>query len=106
MSKALRSGKRTPKRGSIQEQFVELRGVSGSLLHLETGGLSAYVSVMKLEGMSYDLKGEAEQRQLLELYQRLLRAISFPVQVLWHVLPLDLEAYLSPLLPGEQTRTA
>jgi hypothetical protein len=94
------------KRGSVQQHFVELRAVQGSLLHLVSAGKTSYASVLEIGGISYDLKGEAEQQQLLALYHRLVCSLSFPVQLLWRILPLDLNAYLKPFLPSEQAITA
>jgi hypothetical protein len=91
------------KRGSVQQQVVELRGVQGPLLHLESAGKASYASVLEIGGISYDLKGEAEQQQLLALYHRFVCSLSFPVQLLWRILPLDLHAYLKPFLSAEQT---
>lgn len=94
------------KRGSVQQQFVELRMVQGQLMHLVSAGKTSYASVLAIGGISYDLKGEAEQQQLLALYHRLLCSLTFPVQLLWRILPLDLHAYLKPFLSAEQTASS
>ncbi len=96
------------KRGSVQRHFVELRSVRGPHLCLAASGSgqASLVSVLQIEGITYDLLSEGDREQLVELYQRFLSALTFPVQILWQALPLDLDAYLRPFLPPDTTRNA
>jgi hypothetical protein len=94
--KATRSTRATPKRlGGVQRTFVGARAVSDDVLCISapTGGTS-YVGVLEVGGITYDLKSDAEQVRLNELYQTLLCGLTYEVQVLWRSLPLRLEPYV------------
>ncbi|GER88954.1 hypothetical protein KDW_31160 [Dictyobacter vulcani] len=86
----------TPKKGSVQERFVDVRTIHDHILCLrtKTPGCFEYATMLQIEGISYDLKSEEEQRQINALYQGFLCALPYPVQILWRVLPLNLSAYL------------
>ncbi|GCE23231.1 VirB4 family type IV secretion system protein [Dictyobacter kobayashii] len=88
---------RKPKKGSVQERFVDVRIIHDDVLALSTStpGCYEYATVLQIEGISYDLKSEEEQRLINDLYQAFLSALSYPVQILWRVLPLNLSAYLA-----------
>jgi hypothetical protein len=74
---------------------VGARAVSEDVLCLSapTGGMS-YVGVLEVGGITYDLKSDAEQVRLNELYQTLLCGLTYEIQVLWRSLPLRLEPYV------------
>lgn len=91
-----KSPKTFPKRlGGVQRTFVSARAISENVLCLSapTGGTS-YVGVLEVGGITYDLKSDAEQVRLNELYQTLLCGLTYEVQVLWRSLPLRLEPYV------------
>ncbi|GCE12516.1 VirB4 family type IV secretion system protein [Tengunoibacter tsumagoiensis] len=98
--------------GSVQQQFVAARAVSNEILCLSTATLGQfdYVSILHIEGICYDLKSEEEQRLLNELYQAFLSALSYPVQILWRVLPLNLSGYVDQFVEqsthNEKSHTA
>ena len=81
----------TRRRGRVQERFVHARSVWGHLLCLDQ---DAFATVLVIEGISYDLKSPEEQRRLNEQFQHLLAGLGYPVQILWRVLPLNLNDYL------------
>src|SRR5579859_6429623 len=86
--------------GSVQSSFVGARAVHSDVLSIAsvTPGIDDYVAVLLIDGISYDLKSEEEQRLLNDLYRVLLCALSLPVQILWRMLPLNVPAYLQPFL--------
>src|SRR5450631_4581402 len=84
----------TRHRGSVQSSFVQVRSVHDHLLCLSTG----FVTILAVEGMSYDLKSPEEQLLLNEQFQQMLAGLSYPVQILWRVLPLNVDAYLDQML--------
>jgi hypothetical protein len=86
------------RRGSVQQGFVRARSVHDHLLCLAVpGSRQAYefVTILEIEGISYDLKSPEEQRLLNEQFQALLAGLHYPVQILWRVLPLHLQEYLA-----------
>src|SRR2546421_7512376 len=89
--------KKLRKLGSVQRSFVGMRAVRRHVVCLATGmpGVYDYVSVLQVDGISYDLKSEEEQRLINELYQAVLRSLPYAVQIMWRVLPLQLGEYLS-----------
>ncbi|MBO0783858.1 MAG: hypothetical protein J2P37_34055, partial [Ktedonobacteraceae bacterium] len=96
---------RTPRRlGSVQQRFLQFQAVRDHLLCLRTKDAErpAYVNVLEVNGLSYDLKSEEEQRQLNTLNQHFLASLDFDLQVLWCVLPLHAEPYLASFVwPAE-----
>ena len=80
----------TRKMGSVQSSFVQARQIHEHLLCLANG----FVNVLAIEGISYDLKSPEEQALLNEQFQHLLAGLSYPVQILWRVLPVNLNDYL------------
>jgi hypothetical protein len=84
----------TRHRGSVQSSFVLARSVHDHLLCLSTG----FVNILAVEGISYDLKSPEEQVFLNEQFQQMLAGLSYPVQILWRVLPLHVNAYLDQML--------
>src|SRR5579884_274096 len=84
--------------GSVQQGFVRARSVHDHLLCLAMpGSRQAYefVTILEIEGISYDLKSPEEQRLLNEQFQALLAGLHYPIQILWRVLPLRLQEYLT-----------
>jgi hypothetical protein len=93
-----------PKRlGSVQRNFVGARTVSDDLLVITApNGGSAYVAVLEVGGITYDLKSDAEQVRLNELYRLILCGLNFDVQLLWRSQPLRLEPYLQRFQMAER----
>ena len=91
---------RTRQRGSVQRSFVQARRIHDHLLCLDSG----FVNVLEVEGISYDLKSSDEQLLLNEQFQRLLAGLSYPIQILWRVLPLNVNDYLDQFtfLPDQE----
>ena len=91
---------RTRHRGSVQQSFVQARRIYDHLLCLENG----FVTILAVEGISYDLKSPDEQLLLNEAFQRMLAGLSYPVQILWRVLPLNVDDYLDQFtfLPDQE----
>jgi hypothetical protein len=90
----------TRHRGSVQGSFVQARQVHDHLLCLVDG----FVNVLAVEGISYDLKSPEEQQLLNEQFQQMLAGLSYPVQIMWRVLPLNLNAYVDQFtfLPDQE----
>ena len=90
------SPRRMPKMGSVQARFVDVRTVHDAVICLTSplSGQQEYVTVLQIEGISYDLKSEVEQQLINELYQAFLSALPYPIQILWRILPLNLSEYV------------
>src|SRR5579859_3363631 len=81
--------------GSVQRAFVGARAISDDLLCITApNGGTAYIGVLEIGGITYDLKSDAEQVRLNELYRTILCGLNFDVQLLWRSLPLRLDPYL------------
>jgi hypothetical protein len=86
------------RKGSVQQGFVRARSVHDHLLCLAVPGnrqVYEFVTILEIEGISYDLKSPEEQRLLNEQFQALLAGLHYPIQILWRVLPLRLQEYLA-----------
>nr|MBA2392818.1 hypothetical protein [Ktedonobacteraceae bacterium] len=91
---------RTRQRGSVQRSFVQARRIHDHLLCLDSG----FVTILEVEGISYDLKSSDEQLLLNEQFQHLLAGLPYPIQIMWRVLPLNVDAYLDQFtfLPDQE----
>jgi hypothetical protein len=85
---------------SAQERFVHVREVHDQVLCL-TSDRSAtrrdYVTVIEVEGVNYGLKGPEEQSAIIAKFRALLNGLSFPLQILVRISPLNLAPYVAHL---------
>lgn len=63
----------------------------------------SYRAVLQTGSVNFALRSEAEQEVILAGYRRFLNSLSYPLQVLVHVVPSDVDAYLQGLR-GHRTR--
>jgi hypothetical protein len=82
------------RRASVQSARLSLRAIADDLVELEGGQCRA---VLEVAGVNFALQGEAEQEAVLAGYAAFLNSLSFPVQILVRVLPIDVEGYLGEL---------
>jgi hypothetical protein len=82
------------RRASVQSARLSLRAIADDLVELEGGRCRA---VLEVAGLNFALRGEAEQEAVLAGYAAFLNSLSFPVQILVRVLPIDVEGYLGEL---------
>src|SRR6266700_3608663 len=91
--------------GSVQERFVHVREVRHEMLCLVSDRSSTkreYVTVLEVEGINYTLKSPEEQSAIIANYRALLAGLSYPLQILVRVLPLNLASYLVHLADAPQ----
>lgn len=81
-------------RAVLQADRLGLEGIQEDALRVGPG---QYRAVLEVGGLSFGLLGEEEQETLLAGYFHWLKALSYPVQLLVRVLPLDLRGYLAAL---------
>ncbi len=89
--------KRRPSPPSVQRQFMPVREIVGQILVLasSSGQQRDYCSVIEVVGTNFHLRSEEEQAALVEGFRVLLKALSFPVQILIKNQQLDLAPYLA-----------
>lgn len=86
--------------GSVQKSFVGARAVSDEVLLVTSpAGGTAFIAVLEIGGITYDLKSDSEQARLNELYHVILCGLNYDVQLLWRSLPLRLDPYLQRFHP-------
>ncbi len=81
-------------RGSGQQTLVALDRIEDSVAYLR-GGLAR--AVLEVGSINFRLKGEVEQEAIIAGYAACLNSLTFPVQILVRVLPIDVERYLTEL---------
>ncbi len=81
-------------RVSVQSRHVLVQAIAGDVAMLRDGGLRG---VLEVSGVDFALLGAGEREALVAGYAALLNGLSYPVQLLARVLPVDTEAYLSAL---------
>ncbi len=88
----------TPRLPSVQQSYVRAREIMGEVLCL-FAPLSptkrSYCTVLAVSTLNFVLKAEEEQDALVERYRSLLKALSFPLQIVVRNQPLDLRPYLA-----------
>jgi len=84
------------------QSFIGLKNVDGDIVTLKDGGLRQVVLV---SGVNLDLQSEEERGAVLELYQRFLNSLDFPVQILVHSRKFNIAKYISHVEEREKIET-
>lgn len=79
---------------SAQSAFVGVEDIAGETLHLSGGRTRA---VLEIAGVDVALRRADEQEALVTAFAACLNGLTFPIQVLVRVQPVDLEPYLGQL---------
>jgi hypothetical protein len=83
------------KTGSIQQSFVALESVVNEVMCLASQQEKmVYRAGISVSSMNFLLRSEKEQEALLASYAAFLNSLSFPIQMMVHVRPLNLSPYL------------
>lgn len=80
--------------GSVQATHVDLEAIENDVVRLANGQARA---VLEVGSRNFGLQGEAEQDALIAGFAAFLNSLSFPIQILVRVLPIDLAGYLQAL---------
>ncbi len=80
--------------GSVQATHLDLDAIEDAVVHLADGRARA---VLEVGSRNFGLQGEAEQDALIAGFAAFLNSLSFPVQILVRVLPIDFAGYLQTL---------
>ena len=79
---------------SIQQVHLDVNSIEEGVLCLSGG---RYRAVLEVSSVNFALQGEVERESTVAGFAAFLNALSFPVQILVRVLPIDFEAYLVEL---------
>lgn len=79
---------------STQSVHLRLEAVDEDVICLAGG---QYRAVLEVGSVNFGLQGEAEQEAVVASFAAFLNGLTFPVQILVRVLPIDLERYLGDL---------
>jgi hypothetical protein len=82
---------------SLQMAHLRLEAIEEDMVCL---GRLQYRAVLEVGSVNFALQGEVEQEATIAGFAAFLNGLTFPVQVLVRVLPLDLERYLADLEHG------
>lgn len=82
------------RRASTQTVHISLEAIEDGVVRLTDG---QYRAVLEVGSVNFGLAGEAEREGIVESYAAFLNSLTFPVQVLVRVLPVDLETYLAEM---------
>jgi hypothetical protein len=80
--------------GSIQTAHIGVEAIEDDVLHLSGG---EYRAVLEVASVNFALQGQREQAATVAGFAAFLNALTYPVQVLVRVLPLDCDGYLGEL---------
>lgn len=80
--------------GSVQAAHVGIDAIADDVLRLLGG---EYRAVLEVSSLNFALQGEREQEATVAGFAAFLNALTYPVQVLIRVLPLDFDGYLGEL---------
>jgi hypothetical protein len=79
---------------STQATFLRVEAIADDVLCLRDGPHRAIVEVGSL---SFNLQGPAEQEAILASYAAFLNSLTFPIQILVRVLPIDVDRFLAEI---------
>ena len=94
--------------GSVQQGYVAAEAVIGNVLVLATPNPSHrdYCAVLEVCSLNYALKTVGEQEAILAGYRAFLNGLTFPIQLLVQVRPLDLTSYAEQIRATPQRQVA
>jgi len=82
------------RRASVQTSRLSLEEIADDVVLLARG---QYRAVLEVNGVHFGLQGEAEQESLVGGFAAFLNSLSFPIQILVRVLPVDIDGYIGDL---------
>ena len=105
--KASQFGRRRRRLGSVQQGYVAAEAVIGDMLVLATPTPSHhdYRALLEVSSVNYALKTVGEQEGILAGYRAFLNGLTFPLQLLVQIRPLDLITYAEQIRATQQEHT-
>jgi hypothetical protein len=85
---------------SVQTLHLSLEHIDEDVLCLAG---NRYRAILEVGSINFGLQGEAEQEVVMASFAAVLNSLTYPIQVLVRVLPIDLDRYLGDL--ERRTRT-
>lgn len=82
------------KKASARRQ-IDIRGVRDGVLMLPD---NRYRLILQVSSINFELKSEAEQDALIEIYKSFLNSLACPLQIIVRVREMDLDKYLEDFL--------
>jgi hypothetical protein len=82
--------KKSNSKASSRRQ-IAIKGVDDGVLLLPSGH---YATILQVSSINLELKSEAEQDAIIEMYQSFLNSLACPIQVLVRIRELDVDKYL------------
>jgi len=82
------------RRASVQTSRLSLEEIADDVVLLARG---QYRAVLEVNGVHFGLQGDAEQESLVGGFAAFLNSLSFPIQILVRVLPVDVDGYIGDL---------
>ena len=79
---------------SVQRSRISLEAIEDDVVRLAGG---EYRAVLEVGSVNFGLQGEGQQETILASYAAFLNSLTFPVQILVRVLPIEIERYLADL---------
>jgi len=83
------------------QSYLPVEEVREGAVVVKGGGLRA---VLRVQGVNFDLKSEAEQNAIIASFQGFLNSLSFPIQMLIRSRKLDLDNYLDQLNKAQESQ--
>ncbi|MGD9893043.1 MAG: hypothetical protein AB7N70_26890 [Dehalococcoidia bacterium] len=80
--------------GSVQTAHLSLEEITDGVVRLAGG---QYRAVLEVGSVNFALQADGEQEATVASFAAFLNSLTFPVQILIRVLPIDLDGYLSEL---------
>ena len=82
------------RRASVQTSRLSLEEIADDVVRLARG---QYRAVLEVSGVHFGLQGDVEQESLVGGFAAFLNSLSYPIQVLVRVLPVDIDGYIGDL---------
>ncbi len=83
-------------------QQIQIKQVNDGILELTKG---KYRLILHVSPINFELKSEAEQDALIDIYQSVLNSLSHPIQILTSIREMDLDRYIEDLKAKQHNET-
>ena len=83
--------------GTVQPHFVAIESITDGVMCLATTHHPVYRAALAVTSRNVLISSDADQAALIASYAEFLKSLTFPIQILVQVRPLDLRGYLDQI---------
>ncbi|MFB0965322.1 MAG: hypothetical protein QMC36_06650, partial [Patescibacteria group bacterium] len=85
---------KSPQKDSTTQKYLPFSEIRDNCIFMKDGSSRM---VLRVRALNFNLKSEEEQDAIIMGYQRFLKSLRFPIQIIVRSLKVDIEGYLQKL---------